>query len=116
MNYLKALGYGIALWAIIFVIASVLIALGLQAGPLMQIIMLIAVAITVFILAKNYKIENRIQGIQIGIIWLIIDAALEYLITVRGFMQGDLSFYSDWSVIVGYLLILLIPVFVLKSE
>jgi uncharacterized membrane protein YpjA len=115
MNYLKAIGYGIALWAIIFVVASVLIALGLKTGTLMEIITLIAVVIATFILARNYKIESRIQGLLIGVIWLVVNAAIEYLVTVRGFLQGDLSFYS-WSVLAGYALILLIPIFVLKSE
>ena len=109
MNWLKTIGYGIALWAIIFVVASVCIALKITDIAVMGSIMVIASIIVLWLLSKQYKIASLAQGIQVGLVWLVITAILEYVITVRGFLNGDLSLYTSWSVITGYILIVVVP-------
>jgi len=42
---------------------------------------------------------------------LVVNALLEYLVTVQIFNKGALSYYS-WSVLVGYALIVIVPTLV----
>jgi len=109
MNWLKAIGYGVAVWAIMFVAASVCIALKITDPIIMGIVMVIVSIVVLWLLSKQYKIASLSKGIQVGLVWLVVIAILEYVITVRGFMNGDLSLYSSWSVITGYILIVVIP-------
>lgn len=109
MNWPKAIGYGIALFAIMFVIGSiVMFTLKVTDSNIMGIIMLIAAVIVLWLLAGQYKIGSLMEGIQVGIIWLIVDVLLEYLVVVQTFNKGNLSFYT-WSVLIGYALVVIVP-------
>ncbi|KPJ65193.1 hypothetical protein AMJ44_10785 [candidate division WOR-1 bacterium DG_54_3] len=114
MNWLKAIGYGIVLFALLFVIGSIVMFAGVKTGtPLFGILMILAAIILVTALAKMYKIASLNQGIQVGLVWLIVDALLEYLIIVQLINKGDLSaLYSSWTIWFGYALILAIPALV----
>ena len=109
MNWLKAIGYGVTLFAISFVLGSVVM-FGLKlTGIAMSLIMLIATVIVLWLLAQQYKIKSRNDGIQVGMVWLAVDALLEYYVIVRIFNQGDASKLYSWSVFLGYALIVIIP-------
>jgi hypothetical protein len=112
MNWLKAIGYGIALFAILFVIGSIAM-FGLKVtGNTMSIIMLIAAIIVVWLLAKQYKIGSLNAGIRVGLVWLVVDALLEYLVIIQIFNKGVVGGFYNWSVILGYALIVVIPALV----
>lgn len=109
MNWLKAIGYGIALFAIMFVLGSIAM-FGLNlTGNAMSIVMLIAGIIVIWLLAKQYRIGRLGEGIQVGLIWLVVDALLEYIVIVQIFNQGKAAGFYTWSVILGYVLIVAIP-------
>jgi hypothetical protein len=109
MNWLRAIGYGVTLFAISFVLGSIVM-FGLKlSGIGMSIIMLIAMTVVLWLLAQQYKIRSRDEGIQVGLVWLVVDALLEYYVIVRIFSQGDASKLYSWSVILGYALIVIIP-------
>lgn len=111
MNWLKAIGYGIALFAIMFVVGSIVM-FGLKlTGNTMSAVMIIAAIIVLWLLAQQYKIASLNQGIQVGLVWLVVDALLEYIVVVQIFNQGNLAFYT-WSVILGYALIVVVPALV----
>lgn len=112
MNWLKAIGFGIALFAINFVIGSILM-FGLKlSGISFSIVMLIAAIIVLWLLANQYKIKNLNDGIQVGLVWLVVNALLEYIVIVLIFNGGDASKLYSWSVFLGYALVVIVPALV----
>ena len=113
MNWLKAVGYGVILFAVLFVVASILIfGLGFKMGEMpLSITMLVAAAAVIYLLAQQYKIGSLNEGIQVGLTWLVVDALLEYIVIVQILNKGSFSFYT-WSVILGYTLALVVPIYV----
>jgi hypothetical protein len=108
MNWLKAIGYGIILFAVMFLIGSVAM-FGLKlTGNAMSVVMIVVGIIVLWLLAQQYKVKNLNDGIQVGLVWLVVDALLEYLVIVQMFNKGNLSFYT-WGVITGYILVIIVP-------
>jgi len=108
MNWLKAIGYGVILFAIMFLVGSIAM-FGLKlSGDVFSWVMLIAGIIVLWILAQQYKIKDLSEGIQVGLAWLVVDVILEYLVVVQMFNKGNLSFYG-WSVLLGYALVVIVP-------
>lgn len=109
MNWVKAIGYGVVLFAVMFVIGSIAM-FGLKlAGDAMGITMLVASVIVLWLLAQQYGIKSLNDGIQIGLVWLVVDALLEYVVVIQIFNKGNLSSFYTWSVLTGYVLIVVIP-------
>ncbi|MFH1825884.1 MAG: hypothetical protein ABH823_01155 [bacterium] len=76
MNWLKAILYGIVLFAIMFLIGSVVM-FGLKlAGTTMSIVMMIAGVLVVYLLAKQYKVASLNEGLKIVIVWLVVNSLL----------------------------------------
>jgi hypothetical protein len=112
MNWLKAIGYGIILFAVMFLLGSIVM-FGLKVSGLgMSLIMLVSSIIVVWLLARQYKVNNLNLGIQVGLVWLVVDVLLEYFVIVQIFNQGDASKLYSWSVFLGYALIVVIPALV----
>lgn len=111
MNWGKAIGYGIVLYAIMFLLGSVLMFGPKLAGNVFGITMLIASIIVLWIASMMYKIPNLSIGVQVGIVWLVIEAVLDYVVLVQMFNKGSLSVYS-WSLLTGYVLIVVVPALV----
>jgi len=111
MNWGKAIGYGIVLYAIMFLLGSVLMFGPKLAGNAFGITMLVASLIILWIAAKMYQIPNLSQGIEVGLVWLVVEAVLDYVVLVQMFNKGSLSVYS-WSLLTGYALIIIIPALV----
>lgn len=115
MKWLKAIGYGVALFAILFVIGSVaMFGLKLRCGSSMSFLMLAAVLAVSWLLARQYKIGSFKEGFEVGLVWVLVDALLEYVVIVQIFNKGEPSFYN-WSVLLGYFLIILVPALEGKS-
>lgn len=111
MNWLKAIGYGCVLFALMFVLGSIVM-FGLKLSGLgMSLIMLILCVLVLWLLAKQYKINSLNEGLQVGLVWLIVDALLEYYVIVQTFNAGKIDFYT-WSVLLGYLLVVTVPALV----
>lgn len=112
MNWLKAIGYGIALFAIMFVVGSIVM-FGLKlTGTAMSIVMIVAAIIVVLLLAKQYKLGSLNEGLQVGLVWLVVEVLLEYLVIIQIFNQGSVGNFYSWSVLLGYLLIIAVPALV----
>lgn len=112
MNWLKAIGYGIVLFAVMFVVGSIVM-FGLKlAGTGMSIVMLISGIIVLYLLAKQYKIKDLNDGIVVGLVWLVVDVILEYYVIVQIFNKGVTSGFYNWSVLLGYATIVIVPALV----
>lgn len=116
MNWLKALGYGFLYFSVIFVIGSIAM-FGLKlTGTAMGIVMLISAVIVLYLLSGQYKISSLNEGLQVGLVWLIVDALLEYLVIVQIFNKGVSTGFYNKSVLLGYALVLIIPALVGKMK
>ena len=116
MKWLKAIGYGILLFAVMFVVGSIVM-FGLKlAGNALSVVMLISAIIVVYILARMYKITSLNEGLQVGLVWLVVDALLEYIVIILIFNKGDASGFYSWSVLLGYGLIVVVPALVGKYQ
>jgi len=108
MNWTKAVIFGFILFAVMFLLASVAM-FGLKlSGIAFTISMLVSVIIVVLALAIAYGEETLDDGFRLGLVMFSVNAILEYLVVVRIFNKGNLSFYS-WSIFLGYALIILLP-------
>lgn len=108
VNWVKAFGWGLVIWAIMFVVGSILILFqlpGIWFGIIMVIVGLIVIW---YFAAKVFKFKDITEALITGFIWLIIAGVLDYLVVVLGFCGGDLSVYT-WNFWVGYAIVLLLP-------
>lgn len=109
MNLLKAIGYGFTLFAITFVIGSIAM-LGFKlSGTAAEIVMFVTIIVVLFVLAQQYKIGGMNKGIQVGFIWLVVYALLDYFLIVQTFNKGDTSYYATWKLYLYYALIVVVP-------
>ncbi|MDD5382149.1 MAG: hypothetical protein PHH60_00620 [Candidatus Margulisbacteria bacterium] len=111
MNWGKALGYGIVLYAIMFLLGSVLMFGPKLTGNTFGIAMIVASVIILWLAARMYKLSSLNQGAQVGAVWLVVEAVLDYVVLAQMFNKGSLSIYS-WSLLTGYALIVIVPALV----
>lgn|SRR3989338_2387251 len=112
MNWLKAIGYGLVLFALMFVAGSIVM-FGLKlTGNTMSAVMLIAGIIVLWLLAKQYKINSLGEGVQVGIVWLIIDALMEYLVIIQIFNKGVVGNFYSPLLLLGYAVVVIVPALV----
>lgn len=118
MPYKKIFLFAVFIWGIVFVAASILIAAGLTDKQTLMGIILLILQIALFIyFIRKLNLKTAEQGIITGLIWLIVNFVLEYVVTVRGFMKGDMSLYKRPTVLLGYLAMILIPIILaIKSK
>lgn len=108
VKFLKAIGYGIALFAIMFVVGSIVM-FGLNlSGTTMSLTMILCGIIVTLLLARQYGVSSLLDGLYVGIIWLVVDALMENLVIVQIFNKGNPALYSP-SVFIGYALIVIVP-------
>jgi hypothetical protein len=111
MNWGKAVGYGVVLYAIMFLIASILM-FGLKlTGDVFGVTMLVISASILWVAAGRYQLSGSSEGMRVGVVWLVVEAALDYLLIVQIFNKGSLSVYT-WSLLTAYVLIVAIPTLV----
>ena len=115
MNWLKAIGYGIILFALMFVIGSIAM-FGLKlTGTAMAVTMMIAGVIVVYLLAKQYGIASLNDGIKVGLVWLVVDALLENIVIVQIFNNGCASNFYGEMMLISYALIVVVAALVGKK-
>ena len=113
MNWFKALGFAVLIFALFFVIGSLLMfGLGLKMNELpAQLSMLVSAIVVLWLLSVWYGLKGATDGFFVGLTWMVVNLVLEYLVLVLFFNKGGLGYYS-WSVIFSYVLELVIPLYV----
>ncbi len=110
MNIIKLIGFGALIWAVAFVVISGFIAFDVGAeSTLVKASTLLALVLITLLLAKNLGVGSAKEMLQYSIVWLIIVLILDMVVCVR-FTGWELL--TQWNVIVGYLVILLVPLLV----
>lgn len=110
INWKFALGLGIAIWVLMFVIVSAFVAFRVYETTVSKIIIILISGILAYLAAGYAKPENYLSAISYGAAWVIVGLALDFLITTK-FNPVIFSSRSLWA---GYLLVLLAPL--LKSS
>ena len=105
--------YGFLIWLIVFVVAIAIFLLRESNRPLFESVIPVALTacVTIFsvIYFKKVNIESTREGILLGLIWFVINLALDQLMFSWGPMKMSiLEYLSDIGV--TYLLIPIIPI------
>jgi hypothetical protein len=108
MNWTRAIWYGVIYFAIMFLIGSIYMFGPKLSGDAYCITMLLSAIIVLCFLSQIYGLKDQGEGTLVGLVWLVVNALLEYLVLVLLFNKGDIAFYT-WSVLFSYVLIVLIP-------
>ena len=109
MRWFKAIAYGAFLFALMFVVGSVLM-FGIKlTGTILEIVMFAALIILLWSLARHYDIRSARTGIKVGLAWLVIYVLLDYFLIVKTFSEGDTSYYFSWKLYLWYTLIVIVP-------
>lgn len=109
---LLKIGLGAAFWGIMFLAVSAVMVTPL---PIIaqQLIEIIVAAVVGFILGRIYFKKNpgdMKQGVIIAVIWLLVSAVLDLLITIQyvkaggSYVSGLKNFYGMWSLWVSFIL------------
>ena len=104
-NWMKAVGYGLLIWVIMFAIVSALVGFKIYANFWTKIIVVLIAGALSYVFAQNVKPGAASKAIGYGAVWVIVAFILDWLITTR----FDSSIFRMRSLWVGYLLILLAP-------
>lgn len=109
MNLRVLLGWGIVIYAIVFLVWSGLVTHGLAGSVISQIVVLGALIFVVTLATKSlgYRTERDIIPYAIG--WMLISVGLDAIYAVP---YSGWQLYADWNMWVGYLLLLVVPMVV----
>ncbi|MBD3299792.1 MAG: hypothetical protein GF347_00390 [Candidatus Moranbacteria bacterium] len=98
-NYKTILLFGLLVWVIIYVSSQIIFKLRSTDLLLFESIFPVIISISVMIFAVLYfrKIyRNEVsEGVKIGIIWLLITLALDYLLYIRGSWEMNFELYFE---------------------
>ncbi|MEK7155636.1 MAG: hypothetical protein AAB734_02045 [Patescibacteria group bacterium] len=102
-----ALGWGIAIYAIMYLLWSGLVIYGLAAGVLSLVVRLVALAGVTTIAARSLHLPNWKDLVPYTISWAVAAVVLDALFLVP---FSGWSLYATWSVWVGYALVAILPI------
>ena len=96
-HFLKAFLYGLAVWAVPFVVAMIIFPLRESERPLFESIMPVAVALAVVAFAilylKNLELNFIREGFWLGILWITMSIAIDMLLFSWGPMKMSFTDY-----------------------
>lgn len=113
LDWKKAIGFGVAIWMLMFVIVSAFLAFNLYESVWVQVVIALISGMIAFVLAGHAKPVDNVAALSYGLVWLAVNLFLDAIITAR--FNPDI-FCSSWSLWFGYCLILLAPLFRLKIK
>lgn len=111
MNWKKAIGYGVLLWVLMFVIVSVFIAYDLHDIFWMQIIEALIAGLISLMLAGRLQLSKAGEAFAYGLLWVVVGLVLDLFIT----MKFAPDFFTTWTVWLAYILVLLAPLLKIKK-
>jgi len=107
LNWKKTIGYGVIIWVVAFVVASLIMALGILNTYVQWLIIQIAVVIAGYKFVRKLNLVTNTSAIITGLVWVAVVIVLDLIIT-RYFTT--MSFFRDWKTWVSYLIILFLPI------
>lgn len=109
MNLRLLLGWGIVIYAVLYLAWSGLVIHGFS-GMFLSRIVVIATLVTVATLAtKSLRLMHERDVLPYAIGWVVLAACFDAVFAVP---SAGWAMYSDWNVWVGYFLLLIVPLIV----
>jgi len=102
----KAIGWGIVIYAVMYLVWSGLVIYGLSLGYLSLIVRLLVLFFLTMIAARSLRLSDWKDVLPYSALWAIVAAILDglYLVPFSGW-----GLYSSLSVWFGYALIIILP-------
>lgn len=117
MDLKKVLISGVIIFAVIFLLASVLMFVVILQEPVFGVVMLVLSSIIVYLIVRYYYLKDVSldkpikEGIALGIGIALVVFILEAITMVYGFAADQgWSYFAKPTIIIGYVLIVFIPV------
>ena len=108
----KTVGYGVALWALIFVIVSAFVGFKMYDVPGIELVVALIGGVIAYVLAGYAKPKNTVQAIAFGASWVLVGIILDALVTMK---FNPLIFQSIYLWL-GYALVILAPALRVKKQ
>lgn len=112
MNWLKGIGYGAAIWVIMFVLVSALIAFNINDIKIVHYLAALIAPVSAYFFAGYLKPNSTSNAISYGIVFVVVGLILDYLITTK-FKANIFASRTLW---VSYGLTLLAPLLQTKKS
>ncbi len=116
-SWKAAIGYGILLWLAVFAVAIAAFPLRSSERPLFESIMPVALVLITALLSYKYfkKYPDKwLEGLKLGLFWLVINLLIDAVMFSRGPMQISLSEYLK-DIGLTYLIIPIITTAIAKA-
>lgn len=104
-NWFKAIGFGALIWAIMFALASVLVALGATIGIGWSFMLALAIGLIAYSFGVYANPASAAQGLGYGITFAAVGIVLDYLISTH----FHSTIFGVWTYWLGTLLVILAP-------
>lgn len=112
MDWKKTIGFGLMLWALMFVVVSVFIAFNIFDNSIAKVIIAVIAGAISYSLAKKLKPADIKTALTNSAIWVIVGVILDALISTR----FNAMIFQSKGLWLGYLLVLLAPILVVKKK
>ena len=106
MDWKKSIGYGAGLYVVMFMYWSLLVAFGQGEAVWGWYVGFVVTAAAAYYAAKKLETRDWRKLIKYSVVWVVVMAALDALISIR-FAEAGL--FSSWELYVGYGILLLAP-------
>ena len=105
-TFKEYIGWGIVIYAIVFLTWSSLIVQGLTEGIAPRLITLAALVAVTAIAGTSLRVRSWQDVVPRSLVWLVVAALADAILTVP---FAGWTIYADWNVWVGYTLVLTVP-------
>jgi predicted neutral ceramidase superfamily lipid hydrolase len=100
-KYYKLVGYGIVIWVVAYIVATIFVVLNSQNTILAWMATALAALATTFFLARSLNISSVKEILKYAVVWVITGFILDALITTH-FIGWE--FFKSWHIWVSYAL------------
>ncbi|MFA5062197.1 MAG: hypothetical protein WC526_03555 [Patescibacteria group bacterium] len=111
MQWGKAIGYGVFIWVLMFVIVSVFIGFNIYGSTWMEILIAIIGGIIVYIMAGKVKPTTSGMAVGYGVTWAVCSIILDLIVTMR----FNPAIFSNWVMWLGYAIVIFVPLLQVKK-
>ncbi len=105
MRYGSLIGWGIVIYAVMFLVWNGLIQHAVTGGA-SRILLLLTLVITATIAGRSLRFSSAKDILPYSISWMIVVALLDAVYSVP---SAGWQLYTDWNVWVGYILVVAVP-------
>ena len=111
MDWIKAIGFGVLIWVLMFAIVSAVLNT-YQETLWMKILIILVAGLIAWFLAKKVKPSSMGSALGYGFVWVVVGLILDYFVTMR----FNTEIFQLWSLWAGYGLIFIAPFLRIKGK